>query len=498
MADKSFLESLLAMNIRNPNAPPSIWGPQEAASAEASMTPEQLAEQQFRNRERGMQPAFGGWQAQAGLTPAPTSAAPTTVLPESVMSLPDEGGQSEELSSQMPPEALMSQAPAAGPMAAGVPAPVAAALASAMSGSKSGGSPGTSPPAATAPQSAAPPQPPPAAMEDIIAKMLGKKQSDAEGDRDSAKDKAEHAKDLTDGEKVFTALMAVLPGLVGAIGGGAIAGPTGATAGLAGGLQGSAQGVGMMDAAKEQRRKEALGQMAQAQGRVDEAGNQLLGHQEKLGDQAFRTGERQATQGFEMGKMGQQQDFESEQNRLGRNARRGDLMLQIKADNDRAANALLAAQMKKGLNIEESDKAFYVNAHSAVRDIEELKKAINKNGNIEIAMVGDEKTRAVLKGRALDLAIAYAKIVDPGSAAKEGEVETAMKYGFPMGLLEGNETSMAGLDNILKMVQEKGGARMDLGLPVPASLNTNFTATSQQPSGGAPAAKMSNQQRFGF
>ncbi len=72
--------------------------------------------------------------------------------------------------------------------------------------------------------------------------------------------RAEGEKELSDEEKIAIALLGTLPGLVGAIGGGAIAGGYGAAAGAAGGLQGGAMGVNSIAEAKQARRKEAKGE----------------------------------------------------------------------------------------------------------------------------------------------------------------------------------------------------------------------------------------------
>ena len=176
-----------------------------------------------------------------------------------------------------------------------------------------------------------------APIKDAIAEMLAGKKADAEVDLDSAKANALKAKDLSDGEKIFTALMAVLPGLVGAIGGGAIAGGHGAAAGAAGGLTGGqlagqaagghgglADGLtglagglagagGMMMGEKEQLRQEQLDLAKAAQGRIDQVGGQQLGHAEKLQGQEFQVSERKAGDEFTASRQEDQQTHDSMQ-----------------------------------------------------------------------------------------------------------------------------------------------------------------------------------------
>jgi hypothetical protein len=94
--------------------------------------------------------------------------------------------------------------------------------------------------------------------DELLAGYKGKA-GDLEKQRIKALEQAAAEKDLSNEEKVAMALLAALPGLIGAIGGGAIAGGYGAAAGAAGGLKGGAEGVQMIAQSKEGRRKEAKG-----------------------------------------------------------------------------------------------------------------------------------------------------------------------------------------------------------------------------------------------
>ncbi|MES2945167.1 MAG: hypothetical protein V4772_20060, partial [Pseudomonadota bacterium] len=301
----SLLEQLMSMNIRNPNAHPSPFAPNEAQSAALAAKDAQQKEadavtsdQRARESAANQEAYTRGWGNKKA--PEPSAA---QVDPEAVMSVMNAMTGQEQTSSEAPagpnmsvmtPEMVAQLAAGKAPLAAAVPGKKS-------STARADSSKPIDAKAAANPAAATDVMQSPAAA-DAIKEMLEGKQKTAEGDRDSAKAKALQAKDLSGGEKIFTALMAVLPGLVGAIGGGAIAGGHGAAAGAAGGLSGGAKAVGNMMGEKEQLRQEALAQEAAAQGRVDQAGNQLMSHQEHLGDQAFQTARQEDSQNFSAAK----------------------------------------------------------------------------------------------------------------------------------------------------------------------------------------------------
>lgn len=210
-------------------------------------------------------------------------------------------------------------------------------------------------------------------VKDAIADMLAGKKAEAEVDRDSAKANALKSKDMNDGEKIFTALMAVLPGLVGAVGGGAIAGGAGAAAGAAGGLSGGANAVGMMMGEKEQLRQEALDEAKAAQGRVDQVGQQQFGHAEKLQGQEFQVGERKAADQMSIANREDQQQFTQGENtrQMGHSTKmqimkeRHDMAMLKEQNNMMLQKALMAAEAKGGGDVKE----FQANAAMFAGDV---------------------------------------------------------------------------------------------------------------------------------
>jgi hypothetical protein len=111
-----------------------------------------------------------------------------------------------------------------------------------------------------------------------------KEKAGLEAQREALLKQSESEKQLTDEEKIATALLAAVPGLLGAIAGGAISGGYGAAAGAAGGLQGGAQGVQSIMAGKESRRKEAKGDAEQLAARIAVLDEKIAEQQAKAQD----------------------------------------------------------------------------------------------------------------------------------------------------------------------------------------------------------------------
>lgn len=95
------------------------------------------------------------------------------------------------------------------------------------------------------------------------------------------------------------------------------------------------------------------------------------------------------------------------------------------------------------------DLNFGVNVEIANQEGKKLLKLIESDGNWE---TWNEKTKAELDSSQYQLAINYAKIVDPDSVAREGEVAAAQKYLIPLGLTTRNKTSQAAIKKYLRVI----------------------------------------------
>ena len=124
-------------------------------------------------------------------------------------------------------------------------------------------------------------------------------------------------------------------------------------------------------------------------------------------------------------------------------------------DDKKFAQALILAG-NKGKKVTESDLSFDTNVQSALTNLQQLEKTVKKSGNFEVV---DTDAQAVLNQAAYDLAIAYSKIVDPATAAREGEVKAAQKYMLPMGLGTRNSVTLASIKQFKNKITERVKAR---------------------------------------
>jgi hypothetical protein len=84
----------------------------------------------------------------------------------------------------------------------------------------------------------------------------------------------------------------------------------------------------------------------------------------------------------------------------------------------------------KGKELTQADFAFEANVREASRMADDMENAIKKYGNYETV---NPEGSAALGQLPYLFAVALAKVIDPGSVAREGEVEAAKKFAIPMG-----------------------------------------------------------------
>jgi hypothetical protein len=94
------------------------------------------------------------------------------------------------------------------------------------------------------------------------------------------------------------------------------------------------------------------------------------------------------------------------------------------------ADAGEKALIAKGKELTQADFAFESNIREAYRMADELEASVEKYGNFESV---DPEGAATLKQIPYLFAVSLAKVLDPGSVAREGEVEAARKFAIPMG-----------------------------------------------------------------
>lgn len=127
-------------------------------------------------------------------------------------------------------------------------------------------------------------------------------------------------------------------------------------------------------------------------------------------------------------------------------------------------NKMLADKTKEA---KAGEVSFATNLQMAGNFINELKSAVTESGTYESDWLGNEKNAAILKQTPYKLAITYAKIVDPESVAREGEVAAAQKYLIELGATKNKKAVLAQIDQMAKTINEyKAGRQIASGKPI--------------------------------
>ncbi|HEV8377232.1 MAG TPA: hypothetical protein VGP99_00155 [Tepidisphaeraceae bacterium] len=110
----------------------------------------------------------------------------------------------------------------------------------------------------------------------------------------------------------------------------------------------------------------------------------------------------------------------------------------------------------------EADVTFQTNAKVALQKLDELEAVLEKYGNFE-NLYGNAEARAKLGQIPYDVAVLTSKIVDPATAAREGEVEAQRKYGLPMGFWTPDDVTKEAIKSrrelIGRYIKERGAAK---------------------------------------
>lgn len=107
------------------------------------------------------------------------------------------------------------------------------------------------------------------------------------------------------------------------------------------------------------------------------------------------------------------------------------------------------------------------NFKAARRYAQEMKDAIERSGTYESGVFGSPDDAATLQRNPYLMAIAMAKVLDPGSVAREGEVDAAKKFLVPLGAFASKDTSLASIQKHLADLDVRAA---DLGIQPPGSI----------------------------
>jgi hypothetical protein len=112
---------------------------------------------------------------------------------------------------------------------------------------------------------------------------------------------------------------------------------------------------------------------------------------------------------------------------------------------------------KEGQQKSETETAYRYN--SLKKNAEDLKRLVQENGTA--AFTGPAGSQ--MDSKIYQMAVDYAKLVDPDSVAREGEVAAAQKYMLPFrqfgGLATKNSTALSQIDNYLSDLDQRLAAR---------------------------------------
>lgn len=151
-----------------------------------------------------------------------------------------------------------------------------------------------------------------------------------------------------------------------------------------------------------------------------------------------------------------------------------------------AATSLAKSKEEVAPKLSEGDKTFRNLAPEYSRLLDEYEGLVSKYGNRESEWFGNPDAAARLKALPYQLAITYAKIVDPSSVAREGEVAAAQKYLIPSGWFTPNSVTIAAikgqredLANRMKTWQENTGASLPANMPASTTPLTEMKSADE-------------------
>lgn len=329
------------------------------------------------------------------------------------------------------------------------------------------------------------------AKDPIVEALLGNR-SKAENDQANALAAAKAAENMSDDEKLAFALLGALPALAGLIGGAAVGGGQGAVAGLAGGLSGGAQGMQSIADNKKAKRKELLAQAEKAGDRAAKIDDQSLAHAEALQEQGFRSGEYEKGRKFEGQKLDKELSFRGREGSLNRATELQKTRMNIFGDLE--GKRITADSKGAGKPLGDADKNFYANASTAMQNLDALEKLVGGKGGTNWSPASnpfaDPKMAGQLNQMLYDTAVAYAKIVDPASAAREGEVESILKNALPVGATVSPKTSIEAFRHMKQLIRQKAAARGELGVPIPPEARQQAAPPTAPVQPGASGGKL--------
>jgi hypothetical protein len=136
------------------------------------------------------------------------------------------------------------------------------------------------------------------------------------------------------------------------------------------------------------------------------------------------------------------------------------------------------------------DVAFGTNINVANKLIDDLEETVKSYGTMETGFGSEAAKKASAKLDAIpyQLAITYAKIVDPNSVAREGEVAAAQKYLLNLGATANTDKTLEALTHMRTTIQDYANARSQAKTPGGPAAATSAVPTATNPQASAALA----------
>lgn len=157
-------------------------------------------------------------------------------------------------------------------------------------------------------------------------------------------------------------------------------------------------------------------------------------------------------------------------------------LIDRKFQNELAIEQLKMAKANPEIKPEELQ--FQTNIKVAGNLLKDLKSTVQEHGTYENAILGNPEAASKMESIPYQVAITYAKIVDPNSVAREGEVAAAQKYMLDLGVTSNKKKVLAQIDHMQSTINDYANQRMGTQMQVGSQTAKKLNAQSPIQQGG--------------
>jgi len=123
--------------------------------------------------------------------------------------------------------------------------------------------------------------------------------------------------------------------------------------------------------------------------------------------------------------------------------------------------------------LDAGEVSFLGNSTELASQLNKFENTINEYGNFEVL---NSEGSAALQNLPYETAILYSKMVDPATAAREGEVAAFQKYGIPVGMTTRNATTLSAIREQRKEIVRRIQSHAAITGQIPPNLPNNVLA----------------------